>query len=94
MQQLTPKDKETRLGLIAMIEELSAIIIGEPDETDLDNPTLIELCYAVDTEGKILVQDFKVFMDKHKKITGILNEMEVYLRRLGGYKADLYNYKR
>lgn len=86
-------DKENIMGMFAMLQSLTDIVVGEPDEIDPDKPTLIEICHSVDENGQITIKEFLQFIEFKKTIEGILAEKEVYLRRLGGWKTELGAYK-
>jgi hypothetical protein len=76
-------------GLVVLLDVMLDVIVGEPDETDLDKPTLQELLYLCEDSGKCLAKDYRIFLQYKKKINATLDEMDTWLKRLGGYKAGI-----
>ena len=73
---------------IVLLDVMIDILVGEPDEKDLDKPTLQEILFTCDEHGKVMVKDYNIFLEYKKKILSILNELDTNLKRLGGSKAS------
>jgi hypothetical protein len=85
---MATQEEQDKITLIAMLGKLTDVVVGEPNELNLDEPTLPEIVYAVQRSEKVLLKDFEMFMKHKKTACSVLDEMEIVMKRrleLGKY---------
>lgn len=74
------RDKDVII-LIALLDKLTSIIVGDIDETDMHKKTFPEIIYNAQRDWKITDKEYNAFVNYMLRIRYILAEIETTVKR-------------